>query len=72
MLCVPVWDNVVPGKACTFSYLSVPLGYRMWQKEKATKLALAVDMVRLARGFANLDIICGARADAALYGLPPA
>lgn len=99
MLCVPVWDNVGPGKARTFSYLSVPLGYRMWKKEEATKLALAADMVRLAmpafsgqknvlalcgswyakKGFlclasefANLDIICGARADTALYGLPPA
>lgn len=98
MLCVPVWDNVGPGKARTFSYLSVPLGYRMWQKEK-TKLELAADMVRLAmpvlsgqknvvalcdswyakKGFlclasefTNLDIICSARVDTALYGLPPA
>ena len=47
MLCVPVWDNVAPGKARTFSCLSVPLGYRMWKKEEATKLALAAGMVRL-------------------------
>lgn len=39
MLCVPVWkeDKMV--------YLSVPLGYRMWQK-KETKLELVASMVR--------------------------
>ena len=39
MLCVPVWngDKVF--------YLSVPLGYRMWQK-KESKLELAVSMIR--------------------------
>jgi len=63
MLCVPVWDNVGPGKARTFSYLSVPLGYRMWKKEEATKLALAADMVRLAMpafsGQKNVLALCG-------------
>lgn len=39
MLCVPVWNK---GR---ISYLSVPLGYRMWQK-KESKLELAADMVR--------------------------
>ena len=39
MLCVPVWKN---GKV---SYLSVPLGYRMWEK-KESKLELAASMVR--------------------------
>lgn len=99
ILCVLVWDNVMPGKTSTFSYLSVPFGYHMWQNEKATKLTLAADMLRLAmpafsgqknvlalcdswyakkdflclaRESANLDIICGTRANTALYGLPPA
>lgn len=35
MLCVPVWNN------SKVSYLSVPLGYRMWQKTDS-KLELAV------------------------------
>ena len=39
MLCVPVWNQQ------KVSYLSVPLGYRMWQK-KESKLALAASMVR--------------------------
>lgn len=39
MLCVPVWKK---GKV---SYLSIPLGYRMWDKTK-TKLVLAAEMVR--------------------------
>ena len=37
--CVPVW------KQDKISYLAVPLGYRMWQKEQS-KLALAASMVR--------------------------
>ena len=39
MLCVPVWDKD------RIVYLSVPLGYRMWQK-KESKLELAAAMVR--------------------------
>ena len=39
MLCVPVW------KEDRIHYLSVPLGYRMWQKKKS-KLELAVSMIR--------------------------
>lgn len=39
MLCVPVWNG------SKISYLSIPLGYRMWKKEKS-KLALAASMVR--------------------------
>ena len=39
MLCVPVWKD---GRIV---YLSVPLGYRMWQK-KESKLELAASMVR--------------------------
>ena len=39
LLCVPVWNRQ------KVSYLSVPLGYRMWQK-KESKLALAASMVR--------------------------
>lgn len=39
MLCVPVW------KGRRVSYLSVPLGYRMWDKE-TSKLNLATCMVR--------------------------
>lgn len=39
MLCVPVWnDNKI-------SYLSVPLGYRMWKK-KESKLELAASIIR--------------------------
>ena len=39
MLCIPVWKND------RVSYLSLPLGYRMWQK-KESKLELAASMVR--------------------------
>ena len=39
MLCVPVWDK------SRIHYLSVPLGYRMWQK-KESKLELAASMIR--------------------------
>ncbi len=39
MLCVPVWNRD------KVSYLSVPLGYRMWQK-KESKLKLAASMIR--------------------------
>ena len=39
MLCVPVW------KKSNIHYLSVPLGYRMWQK-KESKLELAASMIR--------------------------
>lgn len=39
MLCVPVW------KGNRISYLSVPLGYRLWNGE-LTKLELAAEMVR--------------------------
>ena len=41
MLCVPVW------KKGRVHYLSVPLGYRMWQKLES-KLELAASMVRKA------------------------
>lgn len=78
-------------------YLSVPLGYRLWDKEKS-KLEIAAEMVRQAMGtigparqvfllcdswypkaevaglikeFGNLDIICNARVDTAMYELPP-
>lgn len=39
MLCVPVWNQN------RIRYVSVPLGYRMWQK-KESKLELAASMVR--------------------------
>ena len=39
MLCVPVWNK------SRIHYLSVPLGYRMWEK-KESKLELAASMVR--------------------------
>ena len=39
MLCIPVWNRD------KVSYLSVPLGYRMWQK-KESKLELATSMIR--------------------------
>jgi len=40
MLCVPVWNG---NKSV---YLSLPLGYRVWKKEEASKLELAASMVR--------------------------
>ena len=43
MLCVPVW------KKDKISWLSVPLGYRMWTKQKS-KLELAADMIRQDMG----------------------
>ena len=39
MLCVPVWNK------SGIHYLSVPLGYRMWEK-KESKLNLAASMIR--------------------------
>ncbi len=55
MLCVPVWDKN------RIHYLSVPLGYRMWQK-KESKLDLAASMVRQAmpelRTKRNVIILC--------------
>jgi hypothetical protein len=38
-LCVPVWRKE------RIHYLSIPLGYRMWQKGETSKLGLAADMV---------------------------
>lgn len=55
MLCIPVWKD---GRIV---YLSVPLGYRMWQK-KESKLELAAYMVRqVMPAFAsqkNVIILC--------------
>ena len=79
-------------------YLSVPVGYRLWDKEKS-KLALAAELVAqamkaiglrrqvillcdswypkaevaaLVEQFENLEMVCNARVDTALYGLAPA
>lgn len=58
MLCVPVWDK---GRT---HYLSVPLGYRMWQKEEP-KPELAASMARRAmpesKDKKNVIILCGSR-----------
>ena len=55
MLCVPVWNKN------RIHYLSVPLGYRMWQK-KESKLELAASMVRQVmpqlRTKKNVIILC--------------
>lgn len=55
MLCVPVWNHD------RISYLAVPLGYRMWQKEES-KLELASAMVRqMMPEFSaqkNVSILC--------------
>lgn len=86
----------VMGGGC-IRYLSVPLGYRLWDK-KQTKLEIAAEMVRQTMGiigtqrqvlllcdswypkgcvaglvdeYDNLDIICNARIDTAMYDLPP-
>lgn len=92
LLSFPVWDD---GK---IQYLLVPLGYRLWDKEKS-KLETVAEMARqtmavlgesrqvfllcdswypkaevagLINEFSNLDIICNARIDTAMYGLSPA
>ncbi|MDO4339067.1 MAG: transposase [Eubacteriales bacterium] len=79
-------------------YLSVPVGYKLWDKE-SSKLALAAELVKqamkvidpgrqvillcdswypkgevaaLVEQFENLEMVCNARVDTALYGLPPA
>ncbi len=55
MLCVPVWNK---GR---IHYLSVPLGYHMWQK-KESKLELAASMIRQVmpefRNKKNVIILC--------------
>ena len=40
MLYIPVWDRN------KISYISIPLGYRMWRKDKESKLTLAASMIR--------------------------
>ena len=92
LLSFPVYQN---GKIL---YLSVPVGYRLWDKE-TSKLALAADLVAqalkvidskrqvillcdswypkaevvaLVEQFDNLEMVCNARVDTVLYGLPPA
>ena len=56
MLCIPVWNKN------RISYLYIPLGYRMWQKEKSSKLELAASMVRQVmpefRDKKNVIILC--------------
>lgn len=56
MLCIPVWNRN------KISYLSIPLGYRMWQKERGSKLELAASMVRQVmpefRDKKNVIILC--------------
>ena len=92
LLSVPVYQD---GK---IRYLSVPVGYRLWNKEKS-KLALAAQLAAqamktigperqvillcdswypkaevtvLVEQFENLEMVCNARDDTALYGLTPA
>lgn len=92
LLSFPVYQN---GKIL---YLSVPVGYRLWDKEKS-KLALAAELTAqamktigpqrqvillcdswypkaevaaLVDQFENLEMVCNARVDTALYGLAPA
>ncbi len=92
LLSFPVYQD---GK---IRYLSVPVGYRLWDKEKS-KLALAAELAAqtmktigperqvillcdswypkaevtaLVEPFENLEMVCNARVDMALYGLPPA
>ncbi len=56
MLCIPVWNKN------RISYLSIPLGYRMWRKDKGSKLELAASMVRQVmpefRDKKNVIILC--------------
>lgn len=42
MLCIPMWDDRKSNRK--IHYCAVPLGYRMWQKDKS-KLQLAADMI---------------------------
>lgn len=92
LLSFPVYQN---GKIL---YLSVPVGYRLWDKEKS-KLALAAELAAqamktigpqrqvillcdswypkaevaaLVEQFENLEMVCNARGDTALYGPAPA
>ena len=92
LLSFPVYQD---GK---IRYLSVLVGYRLWDKEKS-KLALAAELAAqamktigperqvillcdswypkaevtaLVEPFENLEMVCNARVDTALYGLPPA
>ena len=55
MLCVPVWRN---DKVC---YQPVPLGYRMWKKERS-KLLLAAEMIHQVMpalsGRKNVILLC--------------
>ena len=55
MLCIPVWNKN------RIHYLSVPIGYRMWQK-KESKLELAASMIRKImpefKGKKNVIILC--------------
>ena len=91
LLSFPVWTDG------SIRYLSVPLGYQLWDKTQ-TKLEIAAGMVRnamdnigqdrqvfllcdswypkgcaagLVDEYHNLDIICNARIDTAMYDLPP-
>lgn len=79
-------------------YRSVPVGYRLWDREKS-KIILAAELVTqamntigssrqvillcdswypkaevaaLVHDFKNLELVCNARTDTALYELPPA
>ena len=56
MLCVPVW------KANKSVYLSLPLGYRIWKKEEASKLELAASLVHQIMpslsGVKNVILLC--------------
>ena len=53
---------VARGNKNRISYLYIPLGYRMWQKEKSSKLELAASMVRQVmpefRDKKNVIILC--------------
>ena len=86
----------IMGDGC-ICYLSVPLGYQLWNK-KQTQMEIAAKMMRhamdsisllrqvfllcdnwypegyvadLVNEYHNLDIICNARINTAMYDLPP-
>lgn len=56
MLCIPVWNKN------RISYLSIPPGYRMWRKDKGSKLEPAASMIRQLmpefRDKKNVIILC--------------
>ena len=52
-------------------YLSVPLGYRMWQKGIQAKACGIERSGPIVDEYPNLDVSCNARYDSVMYDLTP-